>query len=171
MLDNIHMKLSVIGVAFNASKDKVLVIKRRDVTVWTLPGGGVDEGESPESAVLREIYEETGVKAAIVRKVAEYTPINRLGGYTHIFECRANDETTVASDETLGAGFYPVNELPKIFFFIHEEWIHEALANHPEVLTGTLDQITYWNLFKFLFKHPVHVIRFVCSKLGFPINS
>ncbi len=30
---------------------------------WGLPGGGVDHGESPNVAVRRELYEETGLKA------------------------------------------------------------------------------------------------------------
>lgn len=33
--------------------------------VWTLPGGGVDPGESPSDAVLREVFEETGQEVAI----------------------------------------------------------------------------------------------------------
>ena len=35
--------------------------------VWTLPGGGIDAGESPSDAVLREIFEETGQEVVIDR--------------------------------------------------------------------------------------------------------
>lgn len=31
---------------------------------WTLPGGGVEDGEAPEQAVIREVVEETGMHAA-----------------------------------------------------------------------------------------------------------
>ncbi|MGV8846144.1 NUDIX hydrolase [Tessaracoccus sp.] len=34
---------------------------------WALPGGGVDPGESPSDAVLREVYEESGQEIAITR--------------------------------------------------------------------------------------------------------
>jgi 8-oxo-dGTP diphosphatase len=33
--------------------------------LWTLPGGGVDHGEDPRAAVVREIYEETGLEAEV----------------------------------------------------------------------------------------------------------
>ncbi|MET0929285.1 MAG: NUDIX domain-containing protein [Aeromicrobium sp.] len=36
---------------------------------WTLPGGGVDHGESPHDAVLRELHEETGMTASSSRLV------------------------------------------------------------------------------------------------------
>jgi 8-oxo-dGTP diphosphatase len=32
---------------------------------WTLPGGGIDFGEAPEAAVLRELEEETGLRGRV----------------------------------------------------------------------------------------------------------
>lgn len=32
---------------------------------WVLPGGGVDHGESPEAAAVREVFEETGYVVAV----------------------------------------------------------------------------------------------------------
>lgn len=33
--------------------------------VWTLPGGGVDHGEHPRDAVVREVHEETGLEVEV----------------------------------------------------------------------------------------------------------
>jgi 8-oxo-dGTP pyrophosphatase MutT (NUDIX family) len=41
---------SVACILFNNSK--ILLIKRRDIPVWVLPGGGIDQGESPETAAV-----------------------------------------------------------------------------------------------------------------------
>lgn len=39
---------------------------------WTLPKGKLDEGESVRAAALREVLEETGVRARIVRYLGVY---------------------------------------------------------------------------------------------------
>jgi putative (di)nucleoside polyphosphate hydrolase len=38
---------------------------------WQMPQGGVDPGEAPRDAALRELWEETGVRADLVEIVAE----------------------------------------------------------------------------------------------------
>jgi len=38
---------------------------------WQMPQGGIDAGEAPRAAALRELGEETGIPAAVVEVVAE----------------------------------------------------------------------------------------------------
>ena len=38
---------------------------------WQMPQGGIDKGETPRDAALRELWEETGVTASLVTVLAE----------------------------------------------------------------------------------------------------
>ena len=41
--------------------------------LWTLPGGGIDHGEDPRLAVIREIHEETGLEATVGETARVYS--------------------------------------------------------------------------------------------------
>lgn len=41
-----------------------------DVPAWQMPQGGIDAGEKPRAAALRELWEETGIARALVAPVA-----------------------------------------------------------------------------------------------------
>jgi len=53
--------------------DKVALIERHraGLDYFVFPGGGVDAGETPEQAAIRETMEELGIEVAIKQKVAE----------------------------------------------------------------------------------------------------
>jgi 8-oxo-dGTP pyrophosphatase MutT (NUDIX family) len=42
-----------------------------DRVVWALPKGLVDEGETPAETAVREVFEETGLTARVVRKLGD----------------------------------------------------------------------------------------------------
>ena len=45
--------------------------KESPSAAWQMPQGGIDEGEKPKKAALRELWEETGVTADLVDFVAK----------------------------------------------------------------------------------------------------
>lgn len=62
-----------VGIMLLNANGEVFVAKRLDtlVEVWQMPQGGIDEGEEPRTAALRELTEETGVPAQSVTILAE----------------------------------------------------------------------------------------------------
>lgn len=55
---------------------KVLMIKRRDNGMWSLPGGTQEFGESLHDCAIRELKEETGISVDIYGVVGTYTDPN-----------------------------------------------------------------------------------------------
>lgn len=165
------MKKSVLGIIFSSNREQILTIKRRDVPVWVLPGGGLEDDEDPEDAIIREVFEETGLHVKVKRNVCSYLPINRLGTHTHLFECEVINGKPTTGSETADIGYFPIDKLPRPFFYIHKDMFMDALNENSEYQEKTLSQVTYPALIRFFFKHPILLVRFLLSQLGYPINS
>lgn len=61
-----------VGIMLVNEDNRVFVGQRRDnhQEAWQMPQGGIDPGETPETAALRELEEETGVSAERVTIIA-----------------------------------------------------------------------------------------------------
>jgi len=59
------MLINADGAAFVGQR------KDRDQDAWQMPQGGVEKGEDPRDAALRELEEETGVTRDLVQVIAE----------------------------------------------------------------------------------------------------
>lgn len=163
-------KQAVYGIIFNPERTEVLMVKRRDIPVWVLPGGGLDRNEKPEEGAIREVLEETGYRVKILRKIAEYLPVNKMTQYTHFFECAIVDGAAMTGAETKEICYYPLNALDKLpppF----KGWILDAAANHPHVLRKKIEGVTWLKFFQLLLQHPILTARYVLTKLGIHLNS
>ena len=62
-----------VGLMLMNAEGKIFVGQRNDrhADAWQMPQGGVDRGEDPRVAALRELWEETGVTADLVEIIAE----------------------------------------------------------------------------------------------------
>ena len=57
---------------------KILGVTRKDdYNAWGLPGGKVDPGETPEQTAIRELHEETGLRAIALKPILTWMPPNQ----------------------------------------------------------------------------------------------
>lgn len=68
---------------------------------FIFPGGGVDEGESPEQAAVREALEELGIEVAIKQKVMEVQLGQRSRQFYFLVEQTGGEFGTGAGEEFL----------------------------------------------------------------------
>ncbi len=61
-----------VGAMIVNARGEILVLERVDVPgAWQMPQGGIEAGESPRDAVMREVAEETAIPARALSMVAE----------------------------------------------------------------------------------------------------
>lgn len=163
------MVVSIAGIVFTPNRKSVLLILRRDVPVWVLPGGGIDPGETPEHAVVREILEETGFQVKVDRLVGDYYPANRLTYHTQLFECSILSGEATITNETRGAKFFPIDSLPPMPP-PYPEWVTDGLTQIAPV-SKTMHSVNYLKLLQYSLSHPLLVLRFLLSRIGLSINT
>ncbi|HHQ4542405.1 TPA: bifunctional NUDIX hydrolase/phosphatase PAP2 family protein [Aeromonas veronii] len=122
-------------------QDQLLLVQDRISSRYSLSGGYIDGGESPEQAVLRELYEETGLRGEVVQELGRWQR-------ALIFACRTLEPIVAQQDtafvsilkapnlggEILNARLIAVNKLPREQrrFPDQLDWLQSRLDKVPE---------------------------------------
>ena len=118
-----------LGVAARAIYNgKILLVKEARgnyQNLWGLPKGSVDEGESPESAVLRELSEETGVYGTIFGLSAVRSTLYKRK--PAVFLCYdvsiESNQTSISTDEIDEIKWVDLEELKNL------DWVSQTMHN------------------------------------------
>ena len=131
-------KVDVRGAIFD-NQQRVLLMQEKTDGRWSLPGGWADPGDSPSSAVTREILEETGYHSSAVkliacwdREIQQNPPPLPVHVYKLFFLCRPDGTVQPpAALETLDVGWFAMDELPPLSLGrVNHRQLERALAHH-----------------------------------------
>ncbi len=103
----VSMPAAAMTVVLNDEGSEVLLSWRHrfvpDVWNWELPGGLIDEGETPEQTAAREIIEETGYRARLLTPLVVFEPmVGMVSNPHHVFMARGVDKVGVPTERDEG---------------------------------------------------------------------
>lgn len=157
-------------IAFDKTKNKIVLVKRRDIPIWVIPGGGIERGETPEKAAVRETKEESGFDIKIIRKVAEYT---HIGSHkkNHLFQAVIIGGEARINSEAKEVRLFDLDKLPEPRHPHLDSWMGDMQQNSKSVIKKEIQGITIKQALKQIHMHPIMVIRFILTRLGIHLNT
>ncbi len=122
-------RVAVDGVLIR--EGKILLVRRGKEPFkgkYALPGGFLEYGERAEEAVLREVYEETGVKAEVKDLLGVYSdpdrdPRGHVISIVYLLDYLEGEPR--GGDDASEAKWFDLNSLPELAFD-HERIIRDA---------------------------------------------
>jgi len=103
----------VAGFVFLCEGGAILLVKQNyGQGYWSLPGGEMEQGESIEQAVIREVKEETGMDICLGRLIGVYSKPDECG-LALTFKGTVVGGALRASNEISEAAYFTTDSLPQ----------------------------------------------------------
>lgn len=87
MMTMTALRPRAVALIYNSAGQILLMLRRKDGRAFaTLPGGGIDDGETPAEAAAREVLEEVNLVVRVGKQVAEWDNIRESrSSHEHYF--------------------------------------------------------------------------------------
>lgn len=145
-----HLKIKGVSVIVFDKDKNILLIKRRDVPIWALPGGTPELNETFEETANRETKEETGYDVKIIKKGCIYVrPFWKNGEKKATFLAEIIGGTAQINSEASAVNFFSVNSLPKRISKYTREIIKDAFES--ELPEYKIQDVSYKKMIKEFF--------------------
>lgn len=124
--------LPSVAAFVHSEDDRILLVKRGIAPSrgkWALPTGFIEQNETPECAVIRELKEETNLKGTVHDLIGVYIENTKLYGSVILigYDISFLSGKPKPGDDAIGAKFFPINKLPDIAFASHRAVIRDGL--------------------------------------------
>lgn len=120
-------------VVITDEQSRVLWVRRNDLDLWNLPGGGADDGEAPWETAQRECLEETGLRIEIRSLTGVYQkPQDTNMSFCFTAEVAGGQLTT--GPESIEFGWFAVGKEPGNTLSQHLEQARDAVENPDQTV-------------------------------------
>lgn len=120
------------GLIFD-EEGRILLVHRTDYDLWNLPGGCSEAGETPWHTATREIKEETGFDAEIIKLVNVSFKAYK-NDIIFTFLCKITGGQATLSDESDKIKYFKIDEIPPNTSISQVERIKDFLGKPNEVV-------------------------------------
>ena len=135
-----------VGAVIRNAEGKILMIDRLKTPFgFACPAGHIDEGEAPDTALIREVLEETGLKVTSFKQYqinyslddfsdSPQEPcsrgINFHMWYVYEVEAEGEGELIFKEDEVKSIGWYSIDEIKELKLeSVWEYWLKKIFNN------------------------------------------
>lgn len=129
-----YVSRDIVCTAIVVKDNKILLVKRSiapESGKWALPGGYLSWNETTEEGVIREVREETGVDAKVIKLLGVYSDPHRVK--TEVLENVAvvyiakplSDKAASALDEVEKVEWVSLDSVPQNLAFDHNKMIED----------------------------------------------